>query len=406
MNVELFIARRYFRSKKKTGFISLITYITIFGISVGGFALVISLSVLNGFQKEVIERIIGFDSHLKIVDMKEREYNIPANFMERLKEDPYIKAISPYVMKKAMISSEGGQHVVYVKGVEEKTVDLVSNISQNLYGELNLLREGKKLPGIMIGFNLADKLGVTLGDTVTVVNPLENIPFFQLPPVKNFMVTGIFRSDLFNYDDIYTFISLSAAREFFNLGSGITGIAVKTDNFNDFQRLKEQISALLPPGIKVVSWYDEHRDLFVAMRMEKWAAFIILSLIIVVAAFNIISALIMVVLEKVKEIGILKAMGLSSRSIKRIFLYDGLIAGLIGTALGVSLGFFVSIFQQRFEFFKLPTDIYFLSSVPIVMKLTDFLLIISISLLLCIVFSLYPAKKASGLFPVEAIRYE
>jgi lipoprotein-releasing system permease protein len=410
MSYELFIALRYLKSKRRTGFISLISYFSIAGVAIGVAALIIVLSVMNGFETEVRDRIIGSDAHIRLVTFHEEGIEDYPSVIEKIKDVDHIVGISPYVMDKGLIREGPRTEGVIVRGVDPETVGKVSDLPQKITtGGLHLGRTdvtGKEnLPGIILGRFLADRLYSTLGDTVVLFSPGASGPFSQ-PRAKRFHIAGIFETGLYEYDDVFAYVALPEAQELFQMGDTVTGLEIKLDHYERASKVKEMIQGILGYPYFPRTWYEMHRNLFNWMKIEKWMGFIILSLIIMVAAFNIISSLIMVVLEKKKEIGILKSMGATNKSIRRIFIYEGLAVGVIGTAAGILIGWGLCAAQLKYHFFSLPSDIYFVSELPILMKLTDFTVIAVIALLLCFIASVYPAHKASTLVPVEAIRYE
>lgn len=414
MSFEFYIAKRYLKSKRKTGFISLITYISVAGVMIGVAALVIVLSVMNGFEREVRSRIIGVNAHVRVRTFHDRGVEHYGAVMDQIQNVPHIAAMTPYVYDKGLARSKESSAPLIVKGIEPETANKVTAIEKNIiYGELNLEEvavEGEKtLPGIVLGFNLADRLVVTIGDVVTIISLAGISPtglMSQMPPMKQFRVTGYFETGLYEYDDTYAYVSVKSAQQLYKMGDKVSGIELKLDNLNKAEVVADQIRDRLGYPFRVLSWFNLNPNLFAWMQIEKWAAFIVLSLIIMVAAFNIISTLIMVVMEKTKEIGILKSMGATRKSIKRIFMFEGLVVGIAGTILGCVIGYFLCWAQQTFKFFALPSDVYIISWLPIYMKWFDFLLVGLAAILISYIFSAYPASRASKLDPVTAIRYQ
>ncbi len=410
MSYELFIAKRYLKSKSRTGFISLISYISIAGVAIGVAALIIVLSVMNGFETEVRDRIIGSDAHIRLGTYHEEGIANYQQIIDKIADIDHISGISPYILEKGLIREGGRTEGVIVRGIDPETVGSVSDLpDQIISGGMHLGRfdvtGSPNLPGLILGRYLADRLYSTLGDTVVLFSPGAAGPFGQ-PRARQFHIAGIFETGLYEYDDVFAYIAISEAQELYNMGEFVTGLEIKLDDFDKAGEVKEVIQGILGYPYFPRTWYEMHRNLFSWMQVEKWMGFIILSLIIIVAAFNIISSLIMVVLEKRKEIGILKSMGATNASIRRIFIYEGLAVGVIGTAIGVLLGWGICILQITYHFFSLPPDIYFLNELPILMRPFDFVLISITAMALCLLASIYPAHKASTLIPVEAIRYE
>lgn len=411
MPFELFIARRYLKSRSKTGFVNLITYISIFGVSIGVAALIIVLSVMNGFESEVKSRIIGFDTHIRLRTYHDQGIDMVDDVMNEIKDIPEIIGMSPYILDKGMVRHGDNSDGVIVRGADPETIGLVSDIKENIiYGDFILeeteTEAGAKLPGIVIGRYLADRLMVDLGAHVVLISPTGVHSMFQMPPVKEFVVTGFFETGMFEYDDIYAYISIESAQELFRYHDRVSGIEIKLKDYNKADDVIEIIDQKLGFPYLAMSWFDMRKNLFSWMKIEKWGMSIALSLIVIVAAFNIVSTLIMVVLEKTKEIGILKSMGATRQNVMRIFLFEGIVVGIIGTITGFIIGFGLCWAQTKYHLLSLPGDVYFINSLPVKMELMDFILVGIISLLICLLAAIYPAKKASELIPVEAIRYE
>jgi lipoprotein-releasing system permease protein len=408
---EFFIAKRYLKARRKTGFINLITYISVLGVTIGVAALIIVLSVMNGFESEVRSRIIGFDSHIRLRTYHDEGVEHYREVMKKIEDIPHIVGMSPYILDNGMIRSGERSEGVVVRGAEQETVRGVSNLVENIiYGKLELGlvpgNNGKILPGIVLGRYVADDLLVDVGDLVVIISPTGVHSMFQQPPVKQFVVTGFFETGMFEYDNAYVYVSNEAAQELFRMGDKVSGIEIRLDDLDRADAIVEEIIERLGFPYLALTWFEMRQNLFSWMQLEKWAMFIILCLIILVAAFNIISTLIMVVMEKTKEIGILKSMGTTSRSITHIFLYEGIVVGVIGTLLGFGIGYTLCWAQQRYHFFSLPGDVYFINFLPIKMQILDFVFIGVAAVLICFTSAIYPARRASKLVPVEAIRYE
>jgi lipoprotein-releasing system permease protein len=408
------IILHFLRYKEKAEFSRIISYISIGGVLVGVAALLVVLSVMNGFEREVRSRIIGFDAHLRVRTFHDQGMENPREIMARIETIPGIVGMAPYVLDKAMVRSKYGAEGVVVKGINPEELAQVSNIEKTIvYGELNLSDvpplegDGRSYPGIVLGRYLADRLVVGLGDLVSVFSPAgwTGMPGW-MPPVRVFRVAGYFETGLFDFDDTFAYISLEAAQQLFQMGKRVSGIEVKLDDLDRAEKVKGQIEKMLGYPYTAITWFDMNKNLFAWMKIEKWAAFIILNLIILVAAFNIVSTLIMVVLEKTREIGILKSMGATSGGVMRIFVMVGMLVGALGIALGCVVGFLLGWSQQKYQYFSLPPDIYIINSLPVVMRPLDFILVAVFALLLCFLATVYPAYKASRLDPVEAIRYE
>ncbi|MCH7678516.1 lipoprotein-releasing ABC transporter permease subunit [candidate division KSB1 bacterium] len=413
MGYEFFIANRYLKSKRKTGFISLITYMSMIGIMIGVAALIIVLSIMNGFESEVRSRIIGFGAHIELRTYHNEGVEDYKKIIEEIETFEHISGISPYIEDKALVyTAKKKKSGAAIKGIDPETIGQVSDIEdQIVYGIFEVgeikINGAKSYPGIVLGRYLADKLNADLGDKVQLLSPSGISPLLsRMPALRTFKVTGLFETGIFEFDDVFAYVSMKEAQRLFEMGNKVSGLEIKLDDMNKAEDVATKIKEHLGYPYAAITWFEMNKNLFSWMQLEKWGMFIILSLIIIVAAFNIISTLIMIVLEKTKEIGVLKSMGASSSGIMKIFMFEGLIGGVVGTALGCIIGFVVCWAQERFQFFSLPPDVYIISALPILMKARDFIFIASAALLLCFMATFYPARKASKLDPVDAIRYE
>jgi lipoprotein-releasing system permease protein len=407
---EFFIAKRYLKSKRKVRFISIITYISIGGVAVGVAALVIVLSLMNGFATEVRTRLVGMDAHVRV----RRFHGLPLEgfpaLVSKVAEVEHVTAVAPYVFGEAMLLSKGSRGGGTVKGMDPAAMRAMYDLDQHLVaGSLNLEATSEEsAPPIVLGCGLADRLRVGIGDEIYVAT-LQNMRpglMLTMPKLRRFELTGVFEIGYYEFDAALAITSIETAQKIFGLGDAVTGLEVKLDDLYLADRVGERISDALGYPYYARSWTQINRQLFSWMTMEKWGSFIVLSLIVMVAAFNIISTLIMVVMEKTKDIGILKSMGATARSIKRIFLFEGLVVGVMGTTCGTIIGFILCWVQDHFKLIGLPAEIYIINAVPIDMRLLDFVWVSAASLGICLLASLYPAKKAASMDPVEAIRYE
>jgi lipoprotein-releasing system permease protein len=415
MSYELFIAFRYLKSKRKTGFISLISYISIAGVTIGVAALIIVLSVMNGFESEVRSRFIGVDAHVKVRTFHDKGVDEPEQLMQQIKDTPHVVAMTPYVHKKGLIKSKSETTGLIIRGIDAASINNVTDVQKSInYGELNVglvaveQENGttRQLPGIVLGFNLADRLMVTVGDQVILASFEDVTRVGQMPQMMQFVVTGYFETGLFEFDDNMAYISNASAQRLFRMGNKVSGIGIKLDDYENADAVWKILDEELGYPYRILTWFDLNQNLFAWMKIEKWAAFVILSLIIMVAAFNIISTMIMVTMEKTREIGILKSMGATNRSVRNIFTFEGLFVGVLGTAMGCIIGFTLCWSQLEYKFFSLPNDVYIIDWLPIMMKWSDFLIIAVAAILITYVAAVYPAARAAKLDPVASIRYE
>jgi lipoprotein-releasing system permease protein len=409
MKTEFFIAKRYLFSKKKVSFITVISTISIIGVSIGVAAMIIVLSVFNGFSKKVTSILIGFDPHIRI----EAKENGKINNYESLLQTIYANDIpdaAPFTQNKGMLATKEINKVLFVKGVDGNKIEKVSGIKNYTnFGTFDLKDKGS-YGSIIIGFSLSNSLKAFIGDTITILSPVGleySLTQFVEPVTKQFIVSGIFDSDNRDYDSKYAYISIGSAQELFKLDNNVNGIEMRLKDINLSDDVKQKLLSQIDTSkYNIMTWYDLHKDFYSILKVERWAAFILLSLIIIVASFNILGSLTMTVIEKKRDIGILKAMGASDKMITRIFMFEGLVVGLIGMVTGSLLGLGVSLLQIYFKIYKLDTSVYKLDALPMELRVTDFIYIPLAALVLCFLASLYPSMRAAKQKPVDSIRWE
>jgi lipoprotein-releasing system permease protein len=320
-----------------------------------------------------------------------------------------LKSSTPYTLNKGMLNNENSNEVVFIKGVDQNEIGNVSGLKEVLrYGELDLTNSGE-FGGMVVGFSLLGRLKARPGDTITLLSPvgLESaLTQFVEPRTKRFVINGIYDSDNKDYDGNFAYISLANSQELFQLEGKVNGVEIRLNNINDSESQKEKISSSLGNDFKVMTWYDLHEDFYSILKIERWVAFTILSLIIAVASFNILGSLTMTVIEKKRDIGVLKALGATDKMITNIFLFEGVSVGIIGMIAGTILGLGTVLGQKYFEFYTLDASIYKISALPVELRFTDFIFIPLAALVLCFLASLYPSRRAAGLEPVSAIRWE
>jgi len=413
MNFEIFLAKRYLTSKRKTAFASAITYMSIGGIAIGVAALIIVLSIMNGFEREVRARLIGFSAHIELRTYHNKGLENYREVTQKIAGVQHIVGISPYITEKALIISKKKKQGVAVKAIDPATVDQVSEIRRNLtLGKIAFEKtpydEKRSYPGIVLGIHLASKMNVTIGDRVQLLTPAGitgTASALSSVPMWTYLVTGIVETGIFEFDDIFSYISIEEGQRIFKLGDKVSGLEVKLNDPDKSAEVAAACEKILGYPFTAITWFEMNRNLFSWMEIQKWGMFVILSLIVLVAAFNIVSTLVMIVLEKTKDIGVLKSMGSSAKKISRIFIMEGLICGVIGSGLGSFLGFMICWLQQRYQLLSLPPDVYIISAVPVVLDKNDFLFVSAVAIILCYFAALYPAKHASKLDPIEIMRY-
>jgi len=422
MKFELLIGLRYLKSKRKNAFVSLITLISIIGVTVGVMALIIVLAVMNGFEEDLKSKILGTNSHVVVLQAGKEGMSGYSEIMKKIHGTPHVVSATPFVLNQVMLTTQNNVSGVVIRGIIPEEEGRVTDITRNMVeGDIMDLSRKSDQPdksevyGIVIGRELSMSLGAYLGDPVNVVSPLGRItPLGMVPKMTQFRVVGIFDSGLYEYDTGLAYISLPHAQNFFDMGDRVTGIEIKLDNIYAAKDVRNRIQASLGPNYWAKDWMQMNRNLFSALRLEKITMFIILSLIILVAALNIISTLTMVVMEKGKEIAILKSMGARRKSIMRIFMVEGLIIGFLGTALGCIFGLLVALnletivgsIENFFHFKIIDSSVYYIDKLPSKVNPMDVFLVVLVTFLISLFSTMYPSYKASKLDPVEAIRYE
>lgn len=406
---ELLIALRHLRSRKRERFISAATFICILGITLGVMSLIVVLSVMNGFQEVIKERILSLSAHVLVTS---REGTIPdyPHLMKKLKEIKGIQSVSPMVTTQVMIGSEDALSGAVLRGVKEDSPYVFYLRKRGLMGSGDL-----KAGQIWVGAELARLLKLKVGDQVKVFSPLGLLhPFGVVPRVRSFEVAGIFQSGMYDYDVSLVLVPLEDAQLFLSLEGAVTHLEVRLRDIYQAHEISQKVQFLLGPNYLSRDWMEMNRNLFYALRMERRMMFLLLSLTVAIASFNVIGVLMMTVMERRREIAILRSMGAKRSSVAKVFLYEGLLIGTIGTAIGTVLGLALAFnvepvskaLEAMLGFKFLPPEVYYITEVPSKVNPWDVLTIIGLALALSLVSSLYPALKASKLDPVEVLRYE
>ncbi|MBP1710418.1 MAG: lipoprotein releasing system, permease component [Deltaproteobacteria bacterium] len=428
MPYEFFISRRYMKAKRKQVFVSIITFISVFGIFLGVAALIIVLAVMNGFEEDLRTKILGIKSHIEVTAGMNAPMKNYSAIREEIDKTPGVIASTPFIYTEAMVRGNNSVTGVVIRGLDTQSSPKVIHLGKVREGSLEHLNsipkdvlkempdEDKGLAGIVIGREMARNMGIFLYDAITIISPAGGIstPMGMVPRMKKFVVVGIYESGFYEYDSKLAFLSLKSCQEFLDMGDSVSGIDIVVNDIYKADVIARSIQNRLGFPFFTQNWMQMNKNLFSALRLEKRVMFIILSLIVLVAAFNIISALIMVVMEKNKDIAILKSMGATSATIMKIFIYQGLIVGVVGTFFGCVAGLLIALNLQKislfvekiFNFKILPGDVYYLSELPSKVNYSDVVTIVIGTILICFISTIYPSFRASRLDPAEALRYE
>ena len=408
MKFEHFIAKRYLFAKHKINFITIISYLSITGIAIGVAALIVVLSVFNGFSNLITSYLISFDPHIRVEAMDEiSQKQLPAFLASIETEKPFY--ITPFVKGKVLVVNGNLNQIVELKGADFTRKNVADIFDGKLLLGSTLTHEITETPDIMIGAFLADRMQSTIGDTLSLVSPSsveKAVASFSIPKVHKAVIKGIFLSNNNEYDASLMFCQISEAQKVFNYKNIFQGLEIKLTNENESFQFKEKLEVKLSDKYSVTTWYDFHKDLYSVMNIERWVAYALLLMIIAVAVFNILGSLSMSVIEKKRDIGILKVKGATETSIKKIFLLQGFYIGIIGTLAGFGLGLFVYYLQTEYKLYPLNPLEYKIDAIPMKLQLMDFLTVGGASILLSTFAALIPAKKASQVNPVDAIKWE
>jgi lipoprotein-releasing system permease protein len=419
MGYEWFISLRYLKARRRQGFISLISLISVAGVTVGVMALIVVLAVMTGFTDSLREKILGINSHI-VIQRLGRGITDYRELSKMVLQTDGVIAATPYTYSQTMLTVPDASSGAVVRGIDPATANNVLSLGDQLIeGSVSGLNNehtpaggpaadsAPSLPGIILGKELARNLRVDMGDNVRLFSPSGPLtPMGVIPKIKTFRVVGIFDTGMYEYDSSLAYVALSAAQNFLELGNAVHGLELKVKDIYKASAIAKELEKKLGFGYVVKDWISMNKNLFSALKLEKTAMFIILALIVLVAAFNIISTLIMVVMSKGRDIAILKSMGATSKGIMKIFVYEGLVIGLTGTVLGVIGGLTLCELLSKYHFIKVPSDVYPFTTLPVKILPMDVTLVAVAAALITLLATLYPSWQASKIDPAVALRYE
>lgn len=409
MRFELSVALRYLRAKRKQTLLSAVSLIAVIGFILGVMALIIALALMTGFQEDIQSKILGASAHVILYPTGARGIRDYHNTIDIVRKNPEVVSVSGVIYGKVMIYTAGGAEGIVLKGIDptrEKTVtDLTSSLDADALKALNDPDQDRD--PIVLGIDLANTLHVKKGEIVTLVSPEALLtPLGLMPKFKKLRVVGTFQSGMYEYDQNWALVSMSTAQRLFSLGDSVTLIEARIKNIHDAANVSDQLQKQLGSRFLVDNWINQNRSLFSAMKLEKIMLFITITLIVLVAAFNVVSTLIMTVLDKHKDIAVMMSMGATTKQIMRIFMIQGVLIGIAGTLIGALLGTVTSWVMDHYKIIQLPLDVYFIPYLPFHLRIEDIVMITGTALIISFLSTLYPAIRASRINPTEALRYE
>jgi lipoprotein-releasing system permease protein len=419
MRFELFVAARYLRAKRRQAVIGVITVISVIGVTAGVASLIIALSVNAGFQKDLQDQLLGSQSHINLVRVQNDGIEKWPELLAHLEKQPHVVAAAPVMYGQVLATKSARASGALLKGVipkyENRVSELLKSIKLGSAAPLEPCAEsdeacktGKTLPPIVLGKDLAETIGATVGSTIMVISPQGELsPVGMMPRYQQFKVAGIFRSGFYNVDSVWGFVRLSDAQRLFSLPESVISVVeFKIDDLNKAEEVGKVLESVAGPGFAAKSWMEENRALFRALRLERVVTFLTIGLIVFVAALNILISLIMMVMEKTKDVAVLISMGARRRQIRGIFMFQGVLIGIIGTIAGLILGYAVAIAGAKYHFIRLDPEVYSIDYLPFAPRAIDGVLVAVVALFISFVATLYPSWSAARVLPAEALRYE
>jgi len=405
---ELFLGMKYLKAKRRQRFISVITVISVLGVMVGVMALVVVLSVMNGFRADLMSKILGVNSHILVLSLTGpfSDYQKAAEKVDKVEG---VIASTPFIYTQVMINNSGQVSGAVLRGVDPESAGAVVTFKSMIKdGSITSLRKKVDgIPAIILGGELAKQIGAHPGSVITVISPEGKLtPLGRTPNTRRFKVAAIFDSGMYEYDASMVYISLKEAQDFLALGDKVTGLEVRVEDVYQSDKISRKVQKVLGYPYWTKDWKVMNRSLFSALKLEKFTMFVILTMIVLVGALNIISTLVMVVMEKTRDVAILRAMGASARSIMTIFMFQGLLVGIVGTFAGLLSGLGLCQLLAKYKFINLPADVYYISTLPVQVEVADVSFVAAAAVVISFLATLYPSWYASRLDPVESFRYE
>ncbi|WP_456324942.1 lipoprotein-releasing ABC transporter permease subunit [Desulfonauticus submarinus] len=407
MNFELFVAQKYLLARQKQTFISVITLISILGVALGVAALIIVLGVMNGFSQNLKDKILGVNAHILVGSYEGLVQGYP-ELIKKIKSVSEVKGVAPFMYAEVMASGPGGVKGLILRGIRVQDAPVFELPKILIAGQIKKLEHNSSFPGIILGKELVSQLNLTLGSKVNILAPSSKRTSAGFTPkVASFELVGIFKTGMYEYDSSLGYISLEQAQKLLGIKSnGVSALEIRIFDVYKAPELAKKILKQIGYPYYTRNWIEMNQNLFSALKLEKTAMGVILAMIVLVGSFSIVTTLIMLVMEKTKDIAVMISMGATPNRIKKIFMFQGTIIGIVGTFLGYILGLGICFLLKRYQFIKLPADVYYLDHLPILLKSTDLILIGTVAILLCFLATLYPAKQAAKLEPAVALRYE
>jgi lipoprotein-releasing system permease protein len=416
MRFELFVAARYLRAKRRQAVIGIITWISIAGVAVGVASLILALAITNGTRRDLQSRLLSSTAHVDLMRSMNDGMRDWRPLLARLEKLPHVVAAAPGLYEPVLISRGAQAGGAMLKGIipadERRVSDMLSNVTAGSAAALSATGNavsdtGEPTPPIVIGTDLADSIGAKVGDTVMVTSPQADLtPYGLIPKYQRFQVAGIFHSGFYQYDSSFGFVRLSDAQALFGEPDVISIISFRVDDLYRANVIGDQIEQAAGPGFSTTNWMEQNRELFRALKLEQYVTFIVIGLIVCVAALNILIALTMMVMEKTKDIAVLMSMGVQPGQIRRIFLLQGFLISFIGTAIGLVLGYTLAWAGAHYRFIHLSADVYSLDYLPFAPRILHGVIVTALSLGVSLLATLYPSSSAARVLPAEALRYE